>query len=216
MCSHCPSTLCCTSCFDCTEVEQAIKHMEFILQDAKQWVSFFCPFWSSYRPSYPTQQPIPNDHCAHIFENAKDENSMGQLLSHRIPFIINGIKMWGTNNSDYFINKFYGHSCHIHYVNSGKVEQTTVKHFFHTFGDLCPSETRAKLKASFVILSWISLVNVLAGLATGGSFPDWILGTIQGVYWHCSFPGHYVSQWSSQSHGTLSNQCSSPDLGMYC
>ena len=46
-----------------------------------------------YRTSYPTQQPILNDRHALIFENAKDENSMHQLLSHGIPFIVNGIKM---------------------------------------------------------------------------------------------------------------------------
>ena len=216
-CSHCPSALCRTTRFDRAEVERAVKRMKFILQDAKQWVSFFLSiwpsFWSSYRPSYPTQQPIPNDRCAPIFENAKDENSMRQLLSHGIPFVVNGVKMRGTYDPNYFINKFYGRSCHIHYVNSGKVEQTTVEHFFRTFGDLRPSETRAKLKASFVVLSWISSLNVLAGLATGGSFPDWILGTIRGVYWRCSFPGHYVSQWGSQSRGTLSNKCSSPWLG---
>ena len=103
---------------------------------------------------------------------------MRQLLSHGIPFIMIGIKMQGTYNPNYFINKFYGHSCHIHYVNSGKVEQTTIKHFFCTFGNLRPSETRVKLKASFVISSWISLLNVLAGLATGGSFLNQILGTI--------------------------------------
>ena len=123
------------------------------------------------------------------------------------------LKCEGPTTQIILLTSFNGCSCHIHYINSGKVEQTTVEHFFCTFGDLCPSETRAKLKASFVVLSWISSLNVLAGLATGGSFPDWILGTIRGVYWRCSFPGHYVSQWGSQSRGTLSNKCSSPWLG---
>ena len=138
---------------------------------------------------------------------------MHQLLSQGIPFIMNNIKMWGTYDPNYFINKFHGRPCYIHYINSGKIEQTTVENFFHTFGDPHPSETRVKLKASFTILSWISLHKFSAGLATGGSFLDQILGTIWGIYWHCSFPSHHVSQWSSQSGGTLSNKCRSPRLG---
>ena len=103
---------------------------------------------------------------------------MHQLLSQGVPFIVNNIKMQGTYDPNYFVNKFYGRSCHINYVNAGKVEQTTVEHFFCTFGNSHPSEARAKLKASFVVLPWISLHNFPTGLAAGGSFPDRVLGAI--------------------------------------
>ena len=58
---------------------------------------------------------------------------MHPLLSQGVPFIVNNIKMQGTSNPNYFVNKFYGHSCCIHYINVGKVDQITAELFFSSF-----------------------------------------------------------------------------------
>lgn len=73
---------------------------------------------------------------------------MRQLLSQGVPFVVNNIQLQGNFDPDYFINKHHGRPCNIHFVNTGKVEQTTVENFFRTFGDLRAPEARAKLKAS--------------------------------------------------------------------
>ena len=136
MCTHCSATLCHTTHFNHTEVNWAINHMWFLLQEAKQWASLLLsiwpPFWSNYRTSL-LQQPIPNNHSVLIFENAKNKDKMHHLLSQGVPFIVNNIKMQGTFNSNYFVNKFYGHSCCIHYINVGKVDQITAELFFFFF-----------------------------------------------------------------------------------
>lgn len=138
---------------------------------------------------------------------------MRQLLSQGVPFVVNDIQMRGTYDPNYFMNKYYGEPCKIHHVDTGEVQETTVDQFFRTFGNLRPLDARAKLKASCVALSWVSLPNSPAGLAAGGSFSDQLWGTIRGFYRRRSFPGHHDSQWRSQSGGTLSNERCSPGLG---
>ena len=136
MCTHCSATLCHTTHFNHTEVNWAINHMWFLLQEAKQWASLLLsiwpPFWSNYRTCL-LQQPIPNNHSVLIFENDKNKDKMHHLLSQGVPFIVNNIKMQGTFNPNYFVNMFYGHSCCIYYINVGKVDQITAELFSSSF-----------------------------------------------------------------------------------
>ena len=55
---------------------------------------------------------------------------MRQLISQGVPFVVNNVNMRGTYDPNYFINKYYGRSCKVHYANTGKVEETTVDQFF--------------------------------------------------------------------------------------
>lgn len=84
---------------------------------------------------------------------------MRRLLSQGVPFVVNNIEIRGKYDPDYFINKYHGHHCRVHYVNTGKVENATVEQFFRTFGNLHPPEARAKLKVCLVILSFDSFVS---------------------------------------------------------
>lgn len=129
---------------------------------------------------------------------------------------MNNIKMWGTYDPNYFNNKFHGHPCYIHYVNLGKIEQTTIENFFHTFGDPHPSEARVKLKASFAILSWISLHKFSAGLATGGSFPDWIWELFEVFIDTVPFLATMSLNGARNLAAHFPTNAIPPDLGVYC
>ena len=84
---------------------------------------------------------------------------MRQLISQGVPFVMNNVNMRGTYDPNYFINKYHGHSCKVHYTNTGKVKEMTVDQIFRTFGDLRSPEARAKLKVCLVVLSWVSSHN---------------------------------------------------------
>lgn len=151
-----------------------------------------------------------------MFENDKNENGMRQLLSQGVPFVVNNIQLRGAYDPNYFINKYHGESCSIHYVNTGQVEKTTVDKYFRTFGDLRPSNARAKLKVNPSSCLRFLWPNILAGLAAGGRLPDKIWGIVRCIHGCYSFPGYNESQRSSQSGGALSNERRPPGLRYAC
>ena len=103
---------------------------------------------------------------------------MHQLLSQGVPSVVNNTQMHVTFDPNYFINKYYGNPCNIHYINTGKVEEMTMDQFFHTFGNLHPSEARVKLKVSLFSYLKFLHITLVVGLATRRAFLNHILGTI--------------------------------------
>ena len=160
--------------------------------------------------TFPPQQPVPNDHIVPVFTNSKNEDRMRQLLPQGVPFVMNNIEIRGKYDPYYFINKYHGHCCRVHYI---KWKMPPLDSFFI----LLVIYTHQKLgRSSRFALSYCLLIpsfHFPAGLAYGKAFPDRVLGTLRCIYGCRSFLGYHYSQWCSQSSGTLSNKRSSSGPG---
>lgn len=134
---------------------------------------------------------------------------MQELLSQGVPFVVNGVKLWGTYNPKYFSNKYHGDPCKIHFVEQGSTEETTVNEFFSMFGHLRVPEARAKLKVIPAILSLCSWYNSLVGLAPGETLSNKIHRALQRLHSRRSIPRHHDAKRCTQSGSSFSHQWSS-------
>lgn len=163
---------------------------------------------------YNDRTPLPHKQSLHIGHlvpmlDQKNEQRMQELLSQGVPFVVNGMKLWGTYDPKYSSNKYHGDPCKIHFIEQGSTKETTVNEFFSTFSHLCAPEARAKLIVIPTILSLHSWSNSLVGLAPRETFLNKIHRALRHLHSHCSIPGHHGAKWCTQSGSSFSHQLSS-------